>query len=285
MKRFILNISKFSALVVGAMILLVLVTKEISYRLFDFRVGEHITTLVMGDSFTECAIDDNNLPSVINLSQSGSAYFYSYLKIREIIKSNPQIDTIILGFSQNAIAESREEWFDGQEKIQFKMRTHFFMFKREDYVSILRANPVDVLAFTPQVIVHNLKLPFGGWYHLGGFKKLTRDNLSDALAEYQENLASELTLSRYQLRYLKKIYRFCNDQNVQLVLLSTPVHKISRIERAINTPKLLEIREAFPNAIYLDHSNLDLPDKYFSDRNHLNYHGAKNYSSFLQKTL
>ena len=60
----------------------------ISKKTFDYKFKEKKNILIVGNSHTECSVNDSIISNSVNLSQSASSYFYSYMKIREFTKYN-----------------------------------------------------------------------------------------------------------------------------------------------------------------------------------------------------
>lgn len=157
MKKFIFNGVTFSLASISAITLLVLITGYLARANFDFKIPPERNVLVLGNSHPECAIDDSISNNMFNLAQSGSGYFYDYLKAKKVLKNNPQIDTLILGYSYGDLAEDMNSWFNGDEKIKFKIRNHFFLFSWSDYWSLFCANPLSTLEYTHKLYIIILK--------------------------------------------------------------------------------------------------------------------------------
>jgi hypothetical protein len=91
------------------------------------------------------------------------------------------------------------------------------------------------------------------------------------------------------LKYLKKIINLCKLNNIECILLTTPIHvkafeKYNNLEEMflfIDTFVCKEKRKYISNERLFDCSE----DKYFKDINHLNKSGAKLYSMNLAKFI
>ena len=114
----------------------------ISKQTFDYKIKEKKNILIVGNSHTECSISDKILSNSVNISQSASSYFYSYIKVREFVKRNPTIDTVIISFSDNDLFSEKEKWFSSTEKIRNKMTRMIFLFNTEDYLTLFCSNPI-----------------------------------------------------------------------------------------------------------------------------------------------
>ncbi len=251
---------------------------------FDFKIPQNANVLVLGNSHPECAIDESLMPNAYNLAQSGSGYFYDYLKAKQILKANSQVDTLIIGYSYGDISGNMDLWFTDSKRIKFKIRNHFFLFSFEDYVSLFKGNPIGTLVNTPQTIYHNLKVIRLGLRSFGGYKHLTRNGVKDEIESLESKDKVELNqaTSNYQKKYLLKVYNLCKENNVQLVLLATPMHKVKiKKQQYLKNNYCQFAKEKMPKAILIDHTNFAIPELEYADMAHLNNKGARRYSSFL----
>ena len=286
MKKFLLNITRFIFTLTGCIFVLLVATSFISKYLFDFNIPKQKNILVLGNSHPECAINDSILPNVFNLAQGGTGYFYDYIKAREVIANNSQIDTVIIGYTYGDMAKEMDSWFNGKDKIKFKLRNYFFLFNFNDYLALLKANPVEVLYQTPQAIWYNLYMSYRGYSYLGGFNYLERDKLDEAILrlDNQQPLTSGIEISKYQSVYLQKIYTFCNQNNIVLILLNTPIHPLAeKYRKSLKTNYYKFASQKLPKAILINDSNFKLPESFYADLNHLNFKGAHKYSEFLKQ--
>ncbi|HEA22212.1 MAG TPA: hypothetical protein ENH87_15020 [Pricia antarctica] len=285
MEKFIRYSFKFAATVIVSIAILVVATGLYARYAVNFKISQEINILVLGNSHPECAIDDSLLPNIFNLAQSGSGYFYDYVKAKHLLKNNSQVDTLILGYAYGDIGKDMDLWFSGEERIKFKIRNHFFLFDLEDYLAMLKANPIATILNTPQTIFHNLKMSKFGISGLGGYKRLTRNKLEVAKDRNEMgSLPESAGLSQYQTKYLRKIYQLCDENMVQLVLLATPMHPMKVKHQELQLAQYCGFaKEQMPNAILIDHTRFKVPEKDYADLAHLNYKGALRYSEYLKK--
>lgn len=288
MKKFIRHCIVFSILAFLVLTLLVIGTTLFAKKSFDYSIPENKNILVIGDSHTECAINDRILNNAFNLSQSATCYFYTYLKAREVINHNPKIDTLIISYSYGSLKKAKDDWLIGAENLKFKIRDHLFLFNVSDFKELLIANPKDVLVFTPQVIAHNFKVLNYGYSAIGGFDSTERDKLKEDILRLQNEPIEDdaLEFSKYQEYYLLKIYELSKEKNIKLILVNTPLHK-----EALNKYKV-EYKNHYcefyalnmPEASLINHASFNMPDVGFADAYHLDYKGAKIYTEYLMQT-
>jgi hypothetical protein len=61
-------------------------------KAFDsYRVDPKITTVFMGDSHPQCAVNDAFLPNARNFAQAAEASYYTYFKMKTLLENNPSI--------------------------------------------------------------------------------------------------------------------------------------------------------------------------------------------------
>lgn len=269
----------FSVLLTGILIMSTTCFKKYS---IDFELTNKVNILVVGDSHTECAINDKIVPNLFNFSESGAGYFYSYLKIRKILQCNQHINTVVLSYTYNDISVEKDEWFDGPTRIKYEMPKYFYLFRCSDFLSILSSNPYHVIINLPRVLLST----FSDKSHLGGYLYLQRDKLELAKERYlADDKKKQFELSIYQVKYLQKIYDLVNSRGVKLILLHVPLHHLlyQNVDVHIREQYNLLIREKLPEAFLINHSEFKIPDFGFGDLEHLNHKGAKIYSEFIKK--
>src|SRR5690606_40009790 len=110
MKKFLLKISIF----LGGLFLIIFIVFGANRYLSNFRINSKDTTLIIGHSHSECAYNDSLISGVANYSDSGETYFYNYIKLRQLIKQNPQINKVLIEFTNNQIENFIDErtWED-----------------------------------------------------------------------------------------------------------------------------------------------------------------------------
>ncbi|MDC6352783.1 hypothetical protein PP178_14570 [Zeaxanthinibacter sp. PT1] len=288
MKSFISNCLIFSIVLLGSLSLLTIASNYIGHLLFPFELPKHTRTVILGNSHPECAINDDEIPTVVNLAQSGTAYYYDYLKLRELTARNPQIRNVILGYSYHDLEKNMDDWLVGESKLKYKLRNHFLLFNFQDYFELLQFNPWGVIKFTPQTIFYNINAVLKGYSYLGGYKHLERVKLEEAI-KYNKGrpaLSENSSKSEYQKIYLKRIYEYCERNNLNLILLHTPIHPIeAEYYSPVKDYYKIFAENELPEAILINHAELDFPEKFFADLDHLNYKGARRYTEIIDNSL
>ena len=285
MKDFISNCFKFS----GIFLLICLgslLFNSFLINYYGYKVEKNKNVLILGDSHTENAIDDNIFENSVNLSHSADSYFYSYLKIRKLKKENPHIDTLLLALSShNLLVEYEDKWL-----FKSKLRIYTDLMNLSDFSFLFKANPSAVIQGLIESPKYSIKLLFRGDLKerdLGRFQPSQRNSLEKDIEKRKKNKKQRaLEYSQFEIDHLFSIVNFCKKNNIELIFISTPIHpeyiKIKEKEFKLfndfyNT-KLFDIK-------FLNYSNFDVPDKFFQDLDHLNTNGAKFFTKHLMKDM
>lgn len=290
MRRFITECLLFCASFVALTAVTIVGVVALERRVVRFDLPEDKTVVIVGDSHLECAIDDSQMSDVVNLAKTGTSYVYSYLKVKAIIDRNPQLSTVVLGYSPAELRPDRWIWSDLW--LAPYLPSHLFLFDHQALLRGLRANPVGVVRnlcrTPPEGVVaiiaylssdHSLSR-WGGHLPLN-WTYTPKPGQRRATPEMGENPE----YSQLQKEYLLKIYRMAQDNNIRLVLAYAPV--LSVYAEGFSTEEMNHYRSfaqsEMPDALLVDHSGFVCPLDHFADPHHLNIKGAKNYSKFLAR--
>ena len=236
--------------------------------------------VILGDSNTMCAINDSVFRNSKNFSSSAEPYFESFSKIQKLLLEDVKVDYIFLSYAPHNLYECP---FPDRKRdykyISYKTFKKLFIYKDNK------------LEFVNSVVKDKLKMHFE---INGRFKKLQRNNLEDHrlslsrnknLINFPDNILSKENnhkINQNQKYFLEKIIKICDENNIKLILINVP-----KIKDLLNDDRYCVAKfNTFHNThyrdiTYIDHSDLELDEKYFSDFVHLNYMGANIYSEYL----
>jgi hypothetical protein len=292
MGKFIRNLLLFTScflLVIAGLI----VISAFLIRLPKANIGSERHILVLGDSHTECAVDDSVFIRSANFSKSATAFIYTYGAIKKLVADNPQIDTVLLSFQFNSLIYERERgWIYSDALLSSKLPV---------YLPLLGLSDMGVFICTPAFYKSAARTPLvcaEYYYQLtrGAGDDWRRDNIGRHLSlpysKLKESVASttpyeELkrkdSISSVQLEYLLKIGAFCRQRAITLVLINTPVYKR---EEYTGYQAYERNRQRYLSGFrFLDYSGFAMPDSCFADIVHLNRAGARIFSAYLQNRL
>lgn len=243
--------------------------------------------LILGDSHTKNGVNPSFFSSAQNVSKEGEPYVISYWKLKKIFEHN-NIDTLILGLSPNNIS--------GINDLKFSKK--FWspeMFKRsytiEEFQKIDSKIEVDYTTFYKTL-----------WKQTGFYPK---KNHTHFIGKYVNNENKDTTdfnkvidrhyfyggkpagISKVSVQYLDSILNFCEQRNVDVVLVATPVIK----EYYEKIPKqTLDVYNKLLDKYSYNHKvfnelNANYPDSLMKNADHLNIYGAEKFSKELRKEL
>lgn len=291
MKRFISNCFKFLGIFVLICLGCLFFNSLLINNYYGYKTKKDQNIIILGDSHTEYAIDDNVFQRSVNLSHSADSYFYSYLKIRKMKEENPQIDTLLLALSNhNLLIEYEDRWIFNTSHIKSKFRIYTDLMDFSDYMFLLKSNPSGVIQGFIESPKYSVKLLFNGNLKdrdLGRFQSSKRNKLLEDIEQRKKNKKNRaLKYSKTETNYLFKIVDFCVDQNIEIIFISTPLHK----EYLKTKKEEFQFLEEFYNSNlsefkFLNYSKFDLSDNYFQDLDHLNAEGAKYFTTNLMDSL
>lgn len=258
-----------------------------------FVLPKNITTLILGHSQPECALNDSLIANAKNMAQGGEAYFYTYQKIKKLAAANPQIKTIYLSFSNNQIEPRMDEWTYDDEHIGNYFPKYAGQMDAEDYTLLLQHNYKAVLSGELKALKNNISFVMKGKTNFlennnwGGYLHLKRNKLDSIIkVNYIETIKKEFspTVSTINVNYLEKIVEFCQQENIKLIFYRTPVHPI--LFNEYDEQKFQNLRiQKFAQIPFLDFHDFKLTNDEMGDFDHLNYKGARKFSVYFDEFI
>lgn len=247
----------------------------------NFKIPSNINKLIIGDSHTKLAVDDSILTNSLNISQDSESYIFSYYNLKELIKKNKQIDTILLSCSFHNFAK----YYDISTYHSDVVGKYFFILPFSVQIEFMKKsnNPMAVLKDSYINFWNNYfsetKSFIGLYYKVKRSYKIS-DYYVNKRVNRQYGDVYEYLYSTINEKYLNKIGELCLKNNVKLVLIKTPLHKkyksklpgyiINHYYSIINNFDLIEY-------------NIKLDDTDFMpDGDHLSRSGAIKYSNYLK---
>lgn len=289
MKRFVLHVVLMSVLFVALYSIVSISTSKAYVSKSRFALSSDVTAVVLGHSHPECAVNDELLNSTVNLASSGEAYFYTYQKLKRVIKDNPQINRVFLEFTNNHVLPIMEEWTFGEEKLSYHL-PKYLPFVSKDYLSTFTERAFDPLsgAFLKSSR-ENLFRVFSGDYDLsdeiGGFNSLSHVLDLEVLPSESEHDEYDITnVPEFNLLMLDSILNLTDKNGIEVIGLRSPQHTL--IHDIENEVVYQSVRaEKFKGRKFWDFGQMNLPDNSFADLGHLNATGASTYTQAIQKRI
>jgi hypothetical protein len=247
----------------------------------SFKIPVDKNILVIGDSHTECAIDDRIYSRSVNVSKGGTAYLYSYCKLRKFLNENSHIDTVLLAYGRlnrkaKFLSQLLPYYFTLMDGEDFAVYTD-----RKALINAVFDIPIRNIG-TILKFIAGRKVSYQD-LNIGAYLRHDQEKLQEDIARFKEETAGDDTVSSCQRDYLLKIIDLCKAKGVELILIRTPTFKPEIYRR---TSKEDEFYSTYLQGVmYLDYSGFPLPDSHYADITHLNYKGAEVFSTYLQGHL
>jgi hypothetical protein len=272
-----------------------------------FKLPNGTKTLILGDSHLETAINPKDIPNSYSIAKSGENYFYTYNKLIHFLKNKQNIETVIIGCSWHNFSKIYQEPCLFGDKSE-TMSGYFPLLNNNSKSVIKRWDPNYIVPF----LTYDIGLPLGiykdrfllaGLMHkqlaisanpfYGGFRDINASNVNDsAIGEKiklyfgDENLAN----SQLMVTYLHKVIELCDRNNIEVVLVNSPVHpqfreKVPKFYIEAFNVILTDLRYKYKHLDFIDISDLDLPGDAYYDGDHVNKIGSAIVSRNLMATI
>lgn len=277
-----LSVFLFSAFIfVGSAIYLV--------RQNGIQINKDVNILILGDSHTECAINDSVWNNAKNISESGSTYFFTKTKLRKILEGNNKIDTLLLSFHFSSLDKDNEINYLFNEAYSIERLTQYIPFYDFEEISfwVLKKEFIKAVLKIP---IHYFKYLYFGTIKndfkldnmkIGSFIKSDRNKLQEDIENRNKTfvLKKQIEKSKLEEIFLNDINNICYENKVKLILINTPIYNAGKY-----TDTSFYYKFKFENANkfnFVDMSNKSIPQNGFGDISHLNQNGASIFTQEL----
>lgn len=293
MKRFIKRIFVFSLLTFIMLIGIIVSSNILINKDSNFSIDKNYAYIVLGHSHPEEAFNDSIIQKTKNFARGGEHYFYTYLKAKKIIESNPQIKVVFLELTNNQISIDMTKWIEDTQKNLVNIPNFAPVMTFEDHSFLIKQNPLSYFKSQEMVIKNNLNFLLYRKKNIliqrdwGGFYANPRQKVDSIIKsnEKQKKLNStKIVVDTTNLPFVDKIASICKKRGIQLFLIRLPQHpKYAYCENEEQLQKILKTR--YSQLFYLDFENFYLLNDDYADLEHLNYKGAKKFSLFFDALL
>lgn len=279
---------KFRNKIIGFLIFPLLffgVNMVINYLMYTHQSvpKQKINVLIAGDSHPQKSLNPEYFINAKNISQSAEPYVLTYWKLKNIIDwYNP--DTLILGFAPHNISAFNDLKFSNEKWSRE-------MFKRsypiEDFSNISDLIPFDYSTYYNVLWKQTAFYPKKNHIsYIGKYSNYNRNNISDsrsAAERHYYNHSKELGVSVLSVHYLDSIIHLCHSKNIEIVLVSHPVHYkyLKQIPAQILNKFDTLVQQYKKRHVVFDLTRKKYPDYLFLNCDHLNAKGAKLFTREL----
>jgi hypothetical protein len=291
-KKFILKSILYSTILGLSIVSVFIFPFEFLKKHGEFQLEDNISMIIIGHSHPECAFDDSKIINFRNLSNAGQSYFYLLPKLRKVLESNSQIETVFIEFSNGQIEERMDDWIWGNDKLSNFYPVYAPFLEKSDHNLLLKNNPKGVFSTVPIVAKKNLgrvlTMDLDYSDDIGNFKPLKK-SIIDSLINNRKIGISEPSnpnpkLSLTHLEYLDKIIKVCKEKKIKVILVRSPQHRYYNY-RANEEIFQKILKERYNDLEFLDFNDFPLTDEQFGDFSHVNEKGAEVFSIWFNKEI
>ena len=277
--------------------LISLISYSLTKNSKPYKIEKNIETLILGDSHITHAIDDKQILNSKNLGKPAESYYYTYQKL---VFFNDQINCkkVILGYSYHNLSSIYDQFINGWFSAQIAP-CYFFILSNIEQLRVLNWNKSKTITFFKNLLKvinsHrfnksdiNLSLYEGHNIYEHQEKFIFNSMLERKNFQFFEKLDTTkiLPISHFNLLYLNKIITYCNENDINVTLLSTPLHTSLRNEIPISYKINLQNFINGRDVDFLKLDTLSLRDNYYSnDGDHVNKLGAIKTTKILVDIL
>jgi hypothetical protein len=293
MSLFIKKIISFFIYLYGSVLAVLLISNYFINKNANFKLAPNITKIILGNSQPECAFNDSLIPHVKNLANAGETYFYGYQKLKEVLKQNPQINTVFIEFNPTNILIREDEKIWSNRFIKHQVPNNLAFFNIEDHKLLAINNSIGYKQALLKGLKLNLTRIAKNQYNfidsIGGYRYIKWNNTKNILDTLRYNVKAQYKLKQkptayYDLSYLKKSIELCKNNDIDVKFIRSPYHNKfigHKYEDMFQNYR----QEVFNTIEFLDFNNFPIDDAEFGDLQHLNYKGSKKFSIWFEKFI
>ncbi len=277
-----------------------------AYSPKSYSLNSQDTILIAGSSHSASTFNPDLIPGSINIAVEGECYFYTYYKLKYYYQISNKINHIILSYSPCNIGKNTELKLFGNKDTKHYFDKYFMLLDNEGRSKLSKS----VENYTVYQLKYQLGIPFSydndidilykyfrgslkltDFRFSGGFKKykISSTDISyiDRKIEFYFYDKDKLTdISQFNIEYLEKIAQFCQNKNIKLHLISTPVYrdynkKVPDSFKKKHQELGANLESKYSNVKFIDLVNFQLPDSCWLNGDHVNVSGANKTTDHL----
>ncbi|MDN3676895.1 hypothetical protein QWY90_06185 [Flavobacterium paronense] len=293
MRIFIKKTVLFVSIPIVCFTLFIVILEFINYEIATSeRLDSSITTVFIGDSHIAQAINDSRLENCVNDAQTSESLYFSYYKLKILLKNNPSIKDVYLGFGYHSVTSYYDKFILGEFSNAISSR-YFSLLPFNEKLRILNANRNDFFSYLKVVVKNDIlnilrgrKTYHGGFANSFSNTKAIEWSIKKRVLTQYYNEGSLSDYSLLNIEYLNKIEELCKKSNVNLILVNTPIYKLykNKIPEKFKV-KYKQLSEGMKIKI-LDLSDLLSKEYLFiPDGDHVSQEGALTTTEYISKKL
>jgi len=289
----------------GALLASISLLNRYLFNTYHYKVPENTTTVICGPSLLGCGVDPTLLPHSVNVSQSGEMYPMTYIKLREILEQNAEVDEVMIAFSPGMFTRKLERFLIDVPLFQKKIidRLHpisapedykgWGLEEKNIWQNFFQYYSLPNWSYLKMLIGIKPKKKKSPFPYIGKFRRVPISVLHETEEEVLDQLAiknsEEGAFSETQLEGVRDIIALCDSFDVRVILIGIPIYqKLIQMCPEDVVIRYKELRTEFretDNVDVFEMSEYVLPDSMYYDASHLNLYGAQFTTDSLSRWL
>ncbi|WP_320814522.1 hypothetical protein [Flavobacterium sp.] len=260
----------------------------------NFIINQGVENIILGHSHPEEAFNDSLIQKAQNFARGGEQYFYTYLKAKKLIESNPNIKVVFLELTNNQLSPEMRVWIEDFQKNVVNIPNYSPVMDFKDHLFVFQKNPLAYIKAQEIVIKKNLNFTFlekkdifkqRDWGSFYANPREKADSIIKSIENDKEKKPSfTVQTDDINLVFIDKIIKLCKKNEVKLYLTRCPQHiKYPFYGNENELKKIIATR--YSSIPFLDFNSFYLSNNDFADLEHLNYKGAGKFSLFFDSLL
>lgn len=293
MKLFVRNIILFAILTSFLFVIVFKIAGNCLENDRYFSIPPDKSVLVLGHSHAAVGINPEFVPRLVNLCNPGESYYFSYVKLRQVLKSNNRVKIVLVEYSNNQVTNETKKWIFSDNFLDEHYPKYMGFLTTDEKIYLFRKNPVHFFSLEAMALKRELSFlltpatdkNFMKQNKWGSYIRLDVNKTDSLLAqiskEKEETIDNRVTGN---IDYLKKIHELCKSKHLTLILIRSPLHPKYRIDATEYEFKRI-LREELPDVRFADFKDYPIQPDEFADLHHLNYKGALKYSKAIDSLI
>lgn len=278
------------------------------YSSENYKIKDNCDTIIIGASHSAFAFNDQKIKNSLIVAKSGEPIFFTYYKLKNLLEQNDRIKNVILTLAENSIGKYQDHRvtmnYDGSKDLYF---TYFQLLDKNGQTYLNPYSGNFIQAYLKYAIGIPLsynrdfklflkfyigQLDFFDYDFSGGTEgNNTEVHLDDLWIRkkiklyFYDGNNGNFDVSAIAIQHIYKIAKLCKNKSLRLFIFKTPLHAKfnENIPEYYKTEfkKLIQILASNNAVIYHNYENLDLPDRFYFDGDHLNKLGKDKFTDII----
>lgn len=189
-----------------------------------------IKYLIAGDSHIRQTFNDENIKHCKNIGQNSESYYFTFFKLKKILRYNTKIKTVFLGLSYHNFSGYTDDFIFGKYSDAIS-KNYFFLLPWYEKTKLFIKNSDEsnnfiksVLATSKKNVNRNEKSFVGAYNNVFVNSKANLKSIDKRIkSQYFITETRIHQPSELNIKYLYKIIEFCKSKKVELIFVNPPL--------------------------------------------------------------